>query len=73
MAVIDAAIFEALWRHTAQIKYAKSNYKGFQEYFCYRFDICLILVTSNRFPQNKPNLWKDFTFKKSFLKFVKPH
>ena len=29
MAVMDAAMFEALWRHTAQIKYAKPNYKGF--------------------------------------------
>ena len=29
MAVMDVAIFEALWRHTAQIKYAKPNYKGF--------------------------------------------
>ena len=29
MAVMDAAIFEALWRHTAQIKYAKPNYKKF--------------------------------------------
>ena len=28
MAVIDTAVFEALWRHTAQIKYAKPNYKG---------------------------------------------
>ena len=30
MAVMDAALFEALWRHTAQIKYAKII-KGFQE------------------------------------------
>ena len=28
MAGMDAAIFEALWRHTAEIKYAKPNYKG---------------------------------------------
>ena len=68
MAAMDAAIFEALWRHTAQIKYAKSNYKDFQEYFCYRFDICLILVTSNHFPQNKPNLWNDLPLKKIIFK-----
>ena len=29
MAVMDAAIFEALWHHTAQIKYAKPNYTEF--------------------------------------------
>ena len=28
MAVMDIAIFEALRCHTAQIKYAKPNYKG---------------------------------------------
>ena len=33
MAVMGAAIFEALWRHTAQMKYAKSNYKGFSRIF----------------------------------------
>ena len=33
MAAMDAAIFEALWCHTAQTKYTKPNYKGFQEYF----------------------------------------
>ena len=26
---MDAAIFEALWRYTAQIEYAKPNYEGF--------------------------------------------
>ena len=29
MAVMGAAIFEALLRHTAEIKYAKLNYKEF--------------------------------------------
>ena len=29
MAVMDASIFDALWRHTPQIKYAKPNYKVF--------------------------------------------
>ena len=29
IAVMDATIFEALWRHIDQIKYAKQNYKGF--------------------------------------------
>ena len=29
MAVMDAAILYALWRHTAQIKYAKPNYEVF--------------------------------------------
>ena len=33
MAVMDAAIFEALWRHTALIKYAKANYNGFLRIF----------------------------------------
>ena len=35
MAIMDAAIFEAFWRHTAQIKYmyAKPNYKGFSRIF----------------------------------------
>ena len=32
MSVMVAAIFEALWRHTAQIKYAKPNYKGFSRF-----------------------------------------
>ena len=35
MAVMDAAIFEALWRHTAQIKYTKPNYEGFSRIFCF--------------------------------------
>ena len=29
MAVMDAALVEALWRHTAQIKNAKPTHKGF--------------------------------------------
>ena len=31
MVVMDAAILQALWRHTAQIKYANQIIKGFQE------------------------------------------
>ena len=30
---MDAAIFEALWRHTAQIKHEKTIYKGFSRIF----------------------------------------
>ena len=39
MAIMDAAIFEALWRHTALIKYAKPNYEGEEvsKLFCYSF------------------------------------
>ena len=29
MAVMDAAMLKALWRHTAQIKYANQIIKGF--------------------------------------------
>ena len=60
MAVMDAAIFEALWRHTAEIKYAKPNYKEyFKNNFTADFYRCLNVVTSNHFPQNKPNLWEE--------------
>ena len=40
MAVMDAAIFQALWRHTTQIKYAKPIIKDFKNIFAtyfYRF------------------------------------
>ena len=33
MAVIDAALMRALWRHTAQIKYAKPIIKVFKNNF----------------------------------------
>ena len=39
MAVMDAAMFEALWRHIAQIKYAKPNYKEFSRIFLLRIFI----------------------------------
>ena len=29
MAVMDAAIFKTLWRHTAQLNMQKKKYKGF--------------------------------------------
>ena len=65
MAAIDAAIFEALWRHTTQIKYAKPNYEGFFEDFFFATNFCrrLILVTRNHFSQNKPSLWEEEPFK----------
>ena len=52
MAVMDAAIFEALWRHTAQVNMQNQIMRGFQEYFatCLCFYRCLILVTINHFP-----------------------
>ena len=37
MAVVDAAIFEALWRHTVLIKYAKPNIMRFQQYLAIIF------------------------------------
>ena len=39
MAVMDAAILEALWRYTARIKYTKANYKGFLRIFLLQFSI----------------------------------
>ena len=59
MADMDAAIFEA-----CDVTQPKSNMrnqiiKSFQEYFATDFYRCLILVTSNNFPQNKPNLWEE--------------
>ena len=68
MAVMDAAICEALWRHTAQInfEYAKPNYEGFSRIVCYIFYRCLILVTLNYFPQNKPNIREEEPLKMIF-------
>ena len=54
MAVMDAAIFEALWRHTAQIKYAKRNYLGVPRIILLQIFIYLI-----HFPQNKQNLREE--------------
>ena len=39
MAVMDAALFQALWRHTAQTKYENHIIKGFQEMFTTDFYI----------------------------------
>ena len=57
MAVMVAAIFEALGRQTAQIKYAKPNYKGF---FATNF------ISMFNYPQNKPNLWELQPLKNDF-------
>ena len=57
MADMDAAILYALWRHTAQIKYAKPNYEGFLRIILQQiFYNLLILVIRNHFPQIKPTL-----------------
>ena len=40
---MDAAKFEALWRHTALIKYAKPNYKGFS-----RIILLQIFISSDK-------------------------
>ena len=53
MAVVDAALFAALWRHTALLKLQNQIIKGFQQYFATIFCRCSILVTSKLFPQNK--------------------
>ena len=58
MAVMEAAIFEALWRHTAQIKNAKL-WRVFKNIFATYLYRCLIRMTSNHFPQNKPNLLEE--------------
>ena len=33
MAVMDAAIFEALWRHTAKLNMQQPNHNGFSSFF----------------------------------------
>ena len=57
MTVMDAAISEALWRHTAQI--FKTKLWVFKNIFDTDFYSCLILVTNNHLVQDKPNLWEE--------------